>query len=171
LLGGALLVVVVLAIVALRSGRSSSTPGPAAAVAASAPTSKQSTTSAGSGSSTAAKVVAHIKLTPPGSGSKATGIAEILKDGANTGLAIVAQGVAPNTTHPSNVYAVWLYNTPTDARLLGFVEPLVKHNRRLSTAGGLPSNASHYKQLIITLQTHITKTPGKIILHGTLLGL
>jgi hypothetical protein len=95
----------------------------------------------------------------------------VLKEGTTDGIAIVAQKVAPNTTKPANAYAVWLYNSPTDAHILGFVNPGVGSSGRLSTAGGLPTNASHYKELIVTLETSATpKTPGTIILQGALNG-
>jgi hypothetical protein len=114
--------------------------------------------------------VAQINLVPTGSGTKAAGIAEILKQGANNGIAIVAQGVTPNTKH--NAYAVWLYNSPTDSHILGFVNPGVGANGRLSTAGGLPTNAGRYKQLIVTLETQANPhVPGTIILQGMLTGL
>jgi hypothetical protein len=117
-------------------------------------------------------VIAQINLTPPQTGSKTAGIAEVLKEGANNGIAIVAQNVPPNTTKPPNAYAVWLYNSPSDAHILGFVNPGVSKSGRLSTAGGLPANASHYKQLIVTLETQASpKTPGTIILQGALTGL
>jgi hypothetical protein len=117
-------------------------------------------------------VIAQINLTPPTAGSKAAGIAEILKEGANDGIAIVAQNITPNTTKPANAYAVWLYNSPTDAHILGFVNPGVGTNGRLSTAGGLPTDATHYKELIVTVETSANpKTPGPIILQGTLTGL
>jgi hypothetical protein len=52
---------------------------------------------------------------------------------------------------------------------LGFVNPGVGSNGRLSTAGGLPANVSHYKQVIVTLETNAApKAPGTIILQGTL---
>jgi hypothetical protein len=121
-------------------------------------------------STSGAKVVAQINLVPASSGTKAAGIAEILRQGANNGIAIVAQGVTPNTKH--NAYAVWLYTSPTDSHILGFVNPGVGANGRLSTAGGLPSNAGHFKQLIVTLETQANpRVPGKIILQGTLTGL
>jgi hypothetical protein len=117
-------------------------------------------------------VVAQINLTPTQSGSKAAGIAEVLKEGANDGIAIVAQNIPPNTTKPPNAYAVWLYNSTTDSHILGFVNPGVAKDGRLSTAGGLPANASHYKQLIVTEETQANpKTPGTIILQGALTGL
>ena len=74
---------------------------------------------------TSAKVVAQINLTPPSSDkkSKAAGIAEVLNEGSTDGVAIVAQNVPPNSTKPPDAYAVWLYNSPKDAKILGFVNP------------------------------------------------
>jgi hypothetical protein len=147
---------------------------------ASTPTSLSSTTPAASattasttttGTSTSAKVVAQINLTPPAAGSKAAGIAEVLREGTTNGIAIVAQNVPPNTTKPPNAYAVWLYNSPTDAKILGFVNPGVPNTGKLSTAGGLPANATRYKQLVVTVETSANpKSPGTIILQGTLTG-
>jgi hypothetical protein len=113
--------------------------------------------------------VAQINLKPTAAGSKAAGIAEVLREGSTDGIAIVAQNIPPDSTHPPNAYAVWLYNSPTDAHILGFVNPGVGANQRLSTAGGLPSNAAHYKQLIVTLETTATpKNPGAVVLQGAL---
>jgi len=179
-LGGALVILAVVVAVAaglffvLRGGHSkqhsASTPTTTAAPAASAttPTTASSSTTS---SSTSASVVAQINLTPPATAkpSKAAGIAEVLNEGSTDGVAIVAQNVPPNTTKPPNAYAVWLYNSPHDAKILGFVNPGVGKTGRLSTAGGLPSNASHYKHLIVTVETTASpKTPGTIILQGDL---
>jgi len=115
--------------------------------------------------------VAQINLTSPNGTSKAKGVAEIVKQGTNTGILIVAQGLAANTTKPPNAYAVWLYNSPTDSKILGFVNPGVKSNGKLQTEGGLPTNASHYKELIVTLETQAKPTaPGPIVLQGQLTG-
>jgi Sigma-70, region 4 len=176
LIGAVGLVVFVLAVVLIVNGlsgggstHSSSSASLSASASRTSSTTASSTTSATS--SSAAKVVAQINLTPPTSGSKAAGIAEVLKEGATDGIAIVAQNVAPNTTKPPNAYAVWLYNSTSDAHLLGFVNPGVGTNGRLSTAGGLPSNASHYKELVVTVETQANpKTPGSIILQGALTG-
>ena len=116
-------------------------------------------------------MVAQINLTPAAAGSKAAGIAEVLREGTTNGIAIVAQNVPPNTTHPPNAYAVWLYNSPTDAKILGFVNPGVPKSGKLSTAGGLPANASHYQQLIVTIERSANpKAPGTVILRGALTG-
>ena len=184
----ALTVIIVAAVVVIFLNKSSGSSSP---TATSTPAASASSTGSNSTSSTApatpggspsatttasssssAKVVAQINLTPPTAGSKAAGIAEVLKEGSTDGIAIVAQNVTPNTTKPPNAYAVWLYNSPTDSHILGFVNPGVGASGKLSTAGGLPANASHYKQLIVTLETKASpKTPGTTILQGTLTGL
>ena len=172
-----MLVVAVVLVLLLKGGSSpkptASNPPTSSSASSSASTSTSTTSSTTtSSSSSAAHVIAQINLTPPAAGSKAAGIAEVLKEGTTDGIAIVAQNVAANTTKPPNAYAVWLYNSPTDAHILGFVNPGVTSNGRLQTAGGLPSNAAHYKQLIVTVETAASpKVPGTIILQGTLTGL
>ena len=78
-----------------------------------------------------------MNLTPPDSASKAAGIAEVLQQGATKGIAIVAQGV-PAEHQARRVRRVAL-QLPRDAVLLGFVNPGVGRNGRLSTAGALPA--------------------------------
>jgi hypothetical protein len=170
LIGLVVLVVIAVAVILIASGGSGGGSHSSSSASASQTSSTAASTTS-STSSTAAKVVAQINLTPPTPGSKAAGIAEVLKEGAKNGIAIVAQNVPPNTTKPPNAYAVWLYNSAGDAHLLGFVNPGVGSNGRLSTAGGLPANASHFKQLIVTVESQASpKAPGTIILQGTLTG-
>lgn len=108
--------------------------------------------------------IERITLKSPTS-SSTFGIAEVLEKGNTTAIAIVAQGVPANTSH--NAYALWLYNSAFDAVRLGFVNPGVGKNGRLATAGGLPANAGHYKDLLITLETQPhPRTPGPIVLKG-----
>jgi hypothetical protein len=170
----AVVVVAVVLFVVLQSG-GSSPPKPIASTPVTTPitpTTSTAATSTTSTTSSAAKVVSQINLTSPTAGSKAAGIAEVLNEGSTDGIAVVAQNIPPNTTRPANAYAVWLYNSPTDAKILGFVNPGIGSTGRLSTAGGLPTNAKHFKQLIVTLETSASpKAPGQIILQGTLSGL
>ena len=181
LFGGAVLILLTAVIVAaivvilISSGGSANTGRGKVASHSASPTATSSAPAASAttttSASSSAKVVAQINLTPPSGKSKSAGIAEVLKEGASDGIAIVAQNVPANTTKPPNAYAVWLYNSASDSHLLGFVNPGVGANGRLSTAGGLPTNASHYKQLIVTLETKASpKTPGQIILQGALTG-
>jgi hypothetical protein len=159
---GALIAVGIALVIVLSSGGSSHSSTSSAA---------RSTTPTTS-TSTSAQIVSQINLKPPTGSSKAIGIAEVLREKGKTGIAIVAQGLTPNTKRPANAYAVWLYNSSTDSHILGFVNPGVGKNGRLQTAGGLPSNASHYHTLLITLETRSNpRTPGTIVLSGQLKGL
>lgn len=115
------------------------------------------------------KVVAQINLASP-TGSRAKAAVFVLRQGTKTAIVIQGQNVAPNTKH--DAYAVWLYNTPSDSHLLGFVNPGVGSNGRLSTAGQLPANAAHYKQLLVTQETARNPShPGTIVLQGALTGI
>lgn len=169
--GGALLlagsavvvvVVVVLLLVLPSGGTKHSTSHPRVAAAA-------RTGTTGTTGTTGAKILAQINLKPPTGSRSPVGIAEVLTAQGQLGVAIAAQGLAANSKHPPNAYAVWLYNSPTDSKILGFVNPAVGSNGQLKTAGGLPSNASHYQKLLVTLETKSNpKTPGAIVLEGPL---
>lgn len=167
LLAGAALVVaaVVAAIIATSGGSSSkSHTAGSARISAATPTSTSTT-------GNNVQPLRQINLKSP-SGGKAVGIAEILRERGQIGVAIVAQDLAPNTKNPANAYAVWLYNSPSDAHILGFVNPPVGKDGKLRTAGGFPSNASHFHNLLITLETQSNpKTPGTIVLEGPLTGI
>jgi hypothetical protein len=122
--------------------------------------------------SRSARIVGQIKLTPPAGGTKTTGAALVLAQGSLKGLGIEAVHVPPNTTKPRTAYAVWLYNSPSDATRLGYVDPPVSENGKLDASARLPANAGHYKLLIITLQTqaagHVSSKPGPVVLEGKL---
>jgi hypothetical protein len=123
-------------------------------------------TSTSTTSTNKAKIVAQVNLASP-LGSKTIGVAYVLKQGSQAGIVIRAQGVPANTKH--DAYAVWLANSGSDAVRLGFVNPGVGGNGRLQTAGGLPANANHFSQVLITLEHagHPTH-PGTIVLQGHL---
>jgi hypothetical protein len=164
-LGAAVVVAVVLVLVL--SGGSSKKRSSTVAAGTTASTTPTTPTT----STAATQVIAQINLKPPAGGKAPVGIAEVLREQGKTGIAIVAQGLTPNTKKPANAYAVWLYNSPSDSRILGFVNPGVGSSGRLQTAGGLPTNASHFQKLLVTLETQSNpKAPGTIILEGTLTG-
>ena len=168
--GGAILlglaglaVIVAVVIVLIASGGSSKSHRASTTSAPTTPTSPTSTSTTGNRT----QLIAQVNLVPPTAGKKTAGLAQIVRQAASTGLVIVAQGVPANTAH--DAYAVWLYNSSTDSHILGFVNPGVKADGRLQTAGVLPTNASHYKQLLVTLETQAKpKVPGKIVLQGAL---
>lgn len=168
LLGGVGVIVAAVVVIVLVSGGSSSTHHSKVAKAA-APASNAASSSSTAASSTTATPVAQINLLSP-SGKKSTaGIAEVLRQGNTTAVAIVGQGLPANTKH--DAYAIWLYNSPGDAQRLGFVNPGVGKNGRLETTGPLPSNASRFKEVLVSLETSANpKSPGHIVLEGALSG-
>jgi hypothetical protein len=175
LLGAILAVAVVVVLVVVLSSGGSKHPTGAEAAATSAttpPSTSRSPAGTGTGTGTtgtnAAKIVSQVNLNPPGGTGAAKGVAFIVQAGSAFGVIIQAQGLAPNS---HNAYAVWLSNTPTDSTRVGFVNQAVGKTGRLETGGQLPANASHYKDLLLTLETQNTpKTPGPTILQGALTG-
>jgi hypothetical protein len=107
----------------------------------------------------------QINLRPARRGSHALGIAEVIRKNGHLSVAIAAQGLQPNTKH--NAYAVWLYNSGRDDRLLGFVSPPVRSDEKLKTSGRLPNNAGCFRRLLISLETvPKPKRPHNITLSG-----
>jgi len=164
---GALVVVaVVVVLVALLSGGSSPKHSPTTVASSTTRTS----TAGSTGTSTAqAQIVGQVNLNPPsGNSSTAKGVGLVVKDGNAYGLIIEAQNVAPNN---HNAYAAWLYNSPTDSLRLGFVNPAVGKTGKLQVGSALPTNAGHYTELLLTLETQSNpKTPGTIVLEGPFKG-
>lgn len=167
----AVIALVVVLILVLSGGSSNHSPtaaaGPAAATGTGAGTTSTGTSTTGT-STSSAQIVGQTNLNPPSGSGSAKGIAVVVKAGNAFGVVIEAQGVAPNQ---HNAYAVWLYNSPTDSARVGFVNPGVGKNGRLQSGGQLPANASHYKTLLLTLETQNNpKSPGTVILQGPLKG-
>jgi hypothetical protein len=176
LLAAAVIVLIVILSIALGGGGSkgghttppNSTAGTTTPTTASTPTTSTGSTPTTGTTGQAAKIVAQVNLNPP-SGGSAKGVAEILKAGSTEAVAIVATHVAPNKAH--DAYAVWIYNSSSDAVRLGFVSPGVGSTGKLQTEGSLPANASNFHHLIVTLETSPNpKTPGQIVLEGDLTG-
>ncbi len=170
---GALIVValVVVLIALLGSGGSSSKKSSTGSAASSGRATGTSSTASTTGTGTAstssttpkAQVVGQTNLNPP-SGGQAKGVGFVVKEGTAYGIVIEAAHVAPNS---HNAYAAWLYNSATDAYRLGFVSPAVGKNGQLQVGSPLPANASHYKKLLLTLETQSNpKSPGTIVLEG-----
>ncbi len=191
-IGIGVIVLILVLVLVFKNGSSNKSPSPSAAAAttssnpavssttttttgANGSTTTSATTTSGSAAASAypnAKVLAQINLTPATAGSKAVGIAAVLQEGTTKELAIDGQHVPANTSAPRTAYEVWLYNSPSDAVSLGFVNPGVTSNGRLSAAGPLPANASRYKELIVTTETTAQpKAPGPILLQGPVTGL
>jgi hypothetical protein len=99
-------------------------------------------------------------------GSKAVGVAQVLAQGNQRALAIVAQRLTPSTK--TAAYAVWLYNSQNNAKLLGFVNPPVGKDGRFANFNTLPSGADRYRELIVTRERGNAQKPGEIVLRGPL---
>ncbi len=183
LLVGAIVVVVVVVVllVVLSSGNGSSKHSLSASAAAGTSTPSSTapaTTGTGAGtntsssttgttSTTGAKIIGQVNMNPP-SGGGAKGVAFIVQAGSALGVIIQASGLAPNS---HNAYAVWLSNSSSDSTRVGFVNQSVGKNGRLQTGGQLPANATHFKDLLLTLETQNSpKTPGPVVLEGSFTG-
>jgi hypothetical protein len=113
------------------------------------------------------RILSEFSLIPRDGHSRAMGVVFLIGEPSGTGTVIRAQGVKPNAKH--NAYAVWLYNTASDDKLLGFVSPPVGRDGRLMTAGGLPANLGCFRTLVISLETtNKPRHPHQIILSGHL---
>ena len=179
MLGVGVLVVVAVVVLLLNviggssSKHTTSTPAASATTTGTATTGTGTTgTGAGTGTGTTgsnAQVVAQTNLNPPaGTSSQAKGVAFVVKEGTAYGIVIEAAHVPPNS---HNAYAAWLYNSPTDAYRIGFVSPLVGKSGQLQVGSPLPTNAGHFKQLLLTLETQSNpKSPGQIVLEGPFKG-
>ncbi len=134
-------------------------------------TASHTATTGASASTTAAngiKLLAQVNLDPPNGGTKPIGLAAMVVVDKKDALVIRAQDLAPNSAHPVNHYAVWLSNSPSQSLLVGVVKQPVGKNGELETGGGLPPTASHYRQLLLTLETTTKpKKPGRAVLEGT----
>jgi hypothetical protein len=63
-------------------------------------------------------------------------------------------------------YAAWLYNSPSDALVLGRA-PAVNSKGQLQAVGSLPANAGHFQQMLITRENSAKPShPGPIVLSG-----
>ena len=171
--GGAILLVIVAVVIAAAvviavatSGSPAKHPASAANTTTAGQTTHTGTTgTTGTTATTTPQILAQLNLTSPTGASSTLGIAQVVREAGVTGIVIDAQGVPPNTSH--NAYAVWLYNSSTSHRFVGFVPNLVGKNGKLATEGRLPADAASYHRLLITLETQSKPTtPGEVVLSG-----
>jgi hypothetical protein len=164
-LGGALLlgglaVVVAVVVILLVSGGDDPEPTATTRTATTNATTQTSTRPGGD------QLVAQIPLAPPGGGNTPEGIAGIFRRGQQVQLVVGARKLRPG------VYALWLHNSPTQAKLLGFVPTPVGRNGEFRTAGALPADAGRYRQVVVTSESPNSQRqptrPGRIVLQGAL---
>ncbi len=165
-LGLAAVIIVAVVVVLLVTGGGGKSKSPRLA-SASTSTSSTAATSTSTTSTTKAKVLGQVNLNSPSGNKTIKGIAQVISEGSTLGVLVVATHVPANTTH--NAYAVWLYNSSSDAKLVGFVSTRVGAKGELETEGPLPSDASHFKEMLVTLETQQKpKSPGPVLLEGPL---
>jgi hypothetical protein len=116
-------------------------------------------------------VEAQINLRPAHERSGELGVANIVSQGNQRVIAIVAQGLLPSPR-----YAVWLYNSASDAQLLGFA-PRVGSNGRLQGLKEAPANLARFREILLTREPKRPdelrtppRRPGTIVLRGSLRG-
>jgi hypothetical protein len=167
IVGALIVVVVVVVLLIVLSGGSAPHSGTPAASGTTATTGTTGTT-ATSTTTPKAQVVAQTNLNPPSGKGAAKGVGIVVKEGSAYGIVIEAAHLAPND---KNAYAAWLYNSPSDAYRLGFVNPPVGKSGTLQVGQALPTNAGRFKQLLLTLETQSNpKSPGTIVLQGPFSG-
>jgi hypothetical protein len=160
---GAIVVVALVVFLTGITGGSSKTHSATDTAASGTHSTGTSTTPATSTTSPQVQVVSQSNLNPPSGHGAAKGVGVVVKAGAAYGIIIEAQNLPANN---KNAYAAWLSNSPADSLRLGFVGQPVK-NGKLEVASRLPTNAGHYGQLLLTLETQAQpKVPGTVVLHG-----
>ena len=128
-------------------------------------TTTTTTTGTTTTSTTTPQILSQLNLTSPTGAGSTLGVALVVREGGVVGVVIKAQGVPANTSH--NAYAVWLYNSPTSHKFVGFVPALVTKDGKLTTEGKLPPDAAAYHRLLITLETQSKPaSPGEVVLAG-----
>ncbi|HEY7952038.1 MAG TPA: sigma factor-like helix-turn-helix DNA-binding protein [Solirubrobacteraceae bacterium] len=155
LLGAIIAVIVVVVIVLSNSGRSH---GSATTSSTSTGSSKTSTTAG------EPHIDKQLNLVSPDPSSKAVGLVEVLSQGSKRAFLVTAEHLPP--TENGSFYAAWLYNSPSDARVLGRA-PNVNSKGQLQAVGALPSDAAHFREMLITRETTSKPAhPGPVVLNG-----
>jgi hypothetical protein len=164
---GALVAIAVVVILLTRSGSThKSPPPPAAARSSTTPATASASATTPATSTTPPKILAAMNLLPPSRRGKAKGVAEILTERGTLAVLLVASGLAPNTKH--DIYAVWLYSSPSKYVRVGYVQPGVTSNGKVERLGLLPANAARYSQLLVTLEPQPPPShPSRVVLSGS----
>ena len=94
-------------------------------------------------------------------------MAFIVRQGRQLGLALQAQSLG--AARRDSAYAVWLYNSPSQARFLGFIQNAQAKNGRLESVSALERGAEGFREILLTRETREDpQRPGTILLRGPL---
>ncbi|MFZ1925939.1 MAG: anti-sigma factor [Solirubrobacteraceae bacterium] len=149
LLLGAIVVVIVVVVVIVSSGGGKCSTPTNTATGTTTTTTGTGSSSTSTTSATKPKLDSTIRLTSPEPSTNAAGVAYVLSDGSRRAFYVSAQGLPPSSGF---FYAVWLYNSPSNAEPLGRASS-VSSNGRMQGGNPLPSNAGDYAKFIITRET------------------
>ncbi|MBI5106499.1 MAG: hypothetical protein HZB46_16195 [Solirubrobacterales bacterium] len=112
------------------------------------------------------QVDAQINLTPPDQGSKALGVANIVRQDNQRAIAVIGQDLPASPR-----YVLWLVNG-SNAKFLGFFPPVTGKGQAKGRLQGLvaaPDDIGNYKQLVVSRETNDKPSkPTTIVLRGTL---
>jgi hypothetical protein len=125
------------------------------------------TTQASTSTNTATtpQVEAQINLFPPSGAKKPLGVANVVTQQGQRGIALVGQDMP--ATGGKFAYAMWL-TSASAAKRLGFF-PAVKANGRMQGFVLAPADFANYTKLVVTRETQKDpKTPGRVVLSGDL---
>jgi len=112
------------------------------------------------------KAEGRIAMHPPNPSSQSTGTVQILSESGKKAFFIQAEHIPANTG--KDFYAVWLYNSPSNALALS-KSPPVGASHKLAGAALLPNNAASYHEILLTRETSTRPTrPGPVVLRGVL---
>jgi hypothetical protein len=111
------------------------------------------------------QVESQVNLTPATKDSKALGVANVVKQDNQRAIAVIGQDLPASPR-----YVLWLYNSPSDSRFLGFFPPVEgkgENKGRLQGLVAAPEDMSKYKQIVVTRERgDQPKRPGTIVLRG-----
>jgi hypothetical protein len=114
-----------------------------------------------------AQVEAQINLVPPSGRGESLGVATILRQAGQRAIALRAQDLSPSPRRAA--YAVWLYNSRSSARFLGFVRPVGEAGAQGEAA--LPEDATRFRSIVLTRERVARpRRPGQLVLSGRLAG-
>jgi Anti-sigma-K factor rskA len=114
---------------------------------------------------TTPQVEAQVNLFPPSGAKKPLGVANVVTQQGQRGIALVGQDMP--ATGGKFAYAMWL-TSASAAKRLGFF-PAVKANGRMQGFVLAPADFASYTKLVVTRETQKDpKVPGRVVLSGNL---
>ena len=170
-LGGALLlgglaILLAVGVIFLVNGGGGEDDGDRAATTETTPTQTGPTGPTGTtGTTGQPEVIAQVELRPVERGSRAVGLVQILVQGEQRALAVAGQGLRPNRR---DAYAMWLFNSRSRSRLLGYVDPPVGRDGRFQSVNRIPRDLTSFREIVLSRETRQTGRPTTLVLRGSL---